>query len=164
MSDDIYKTPESSLLQEVHEKNIFASRWQRLWASLLDGLIIGLITFPLMYFTGGFDGVSNGTQPSLGYTLFLGVLGIAVFFAFNVKLLLRDGQTIGKKVVGIKIVDLNDNVPVIKNLLVRYITYFIPGQVPLVGQLFSMVNILFIFGKQKRCIHDYFAGTRVVIN
>ena len=42
---------------------------------------------------------------------------------------------------------------------------FVPGligQVPYVGGLFSLVDILCIFGEERRCIHDMIAGTKVV--
>jgi len=130
---------------------------------MIDTLIISLITYPFMYFTGGFDGIADGIQPPFGYSLFVGVIGIIVFSLFNGKLLIQNGQTIGKKVLGIKIVDLNGDLPTIKkHLLPRYATYFLPAQVPVVGPYISAINILFIFGKQKRCIHDYIAGTKVV--
>jgi uncharacterized RDD family membrane protein YckC len=38
----------------------------------------------------------------------------------------------------------------------------LPGQIPVVGQIFSFINILFIFTKEKRCIHDLVAKTKVV--
>ena len=43
-----------------------------------------------------------------------------------------------------------------------HVIYFIPGQVPIAGQLFNLINILFIFGKKRRCFHDYIAGTMVI--
>jgi len=36
------------------------------------------------------------------------------------------------------------------------------SQVPQVGGLIGLVDILFIFGKERRCLHDLLAGTRVV--
>ncbi|MDQ8201235.1 RDD family protein [Pelagicoccus enzymogenes] len=140
-----------------------ASRWSRLGASLLDGLIIMVFTVPTMYFTGGFDGIHEGVQPSIGYNLAIGLLGFVVFLLINFKFLKNDGQTVGKKIVGIRIVDLAGNQAILgQHLLKRYAVYFLPGQIPLVGQFFSVVNILFIFGNQKRCIHDYAGGTKVV--
>ena len=165
MDQEINTTPESELLQEPNGDNALASRWQRLLASMLDGLIIALVTGPFMYFTGGFDGIAEGIQPSVGYNLFIGVIGISVFCLFNGKLLIQNGQTIGKKVLGIKIVDLEGNLPTLKNhLIARYAAYLLPGLVPVVGQFISTINILFILGKQKRCVHDYIAGTRVVVS
>ncbi|OMH28474.1 RDD family protein [Motiliproteus sp. MSK22-1] len=164
MSNENYAAPQSQLVAETDSSEQLASRWSRLLAALLDGLIIMIVTLPVMYFTGGFDGITNGIEPSVTYNLVIGALGLAIFILVNGKLLISNGQTLGKKVLGIKIVDLNGDLPGLKqHLLKRYAVYFIPGQIPIAGQLFSFINILFIFGKQKRCIHDYLAGTKVVV-
>jgi uncharacterized RDD family membrane protein YckC len=93
----------------------------------------------------------------------MGLLGFVVFFAINYKFLITSGQTVGKKVLEIKIVDLNGSVPLFQpQLLIRYAVYLLPGQIPVVGQFISIINILFIFGKEKRCIHDLIAKTKVV--
>jgi len=163
MSENFYKPPEAELIKDTSDNEALASRWQRLWASLLDGVTIMVVTLPVMYFTGGFDGVARGVQPSLSYSLLIGALSLSVFFVLNANLLINKGQTIGKKISGIKIVDLNGKIPrVKKHLLKRYAAYFIPAQIPVVGQVLSTINILFIFGPQKRCVHDYIAGTKVV--
>jgi hypothetical protein len=42
---------------------------------------------------------------------------------------------------------------------------FIPGligAIPYIGPLFSLVNVLFIFREDYRCVHDHIAGTIVV--
>lgn len=140
-----------------------ASRWDRLLASLIDGLIMLVIVMPVMYLTGGFDGVSKGVQPSLVYILFMALLIIVVFIIINGALLTTKGQTIGKRALLIKIVTLSGELPSIKkHLLKRYGVYFLIGQVPLVGQILSTANLLIVLGKQKRCGHDYLAGTLVV--
>lgn len=164
MDNDIYTAPQAELVDPSNENNALASRWKRLWASMLDGLIMLAVILPTMYFTGGFDGMSKGVQPSFEYSLMITTLGIVAFIIININLLVNYGQTVGKKVLGIKIVDLDGNLPGMKkHLLKRYAMYFLPDQVPVVGQIFSMINILFIFGKQKRCIHDFVAGTKVVM-
>jgi len=35
-------------------------------------------------------------------------------------------------------------------------------QVPLFGGLFWIVDVCLIFGEERRCLHDYIAGTKVV--
>lgn len=140
-----------------------ASRWNRLWAALIDALILMVILMPVVYLTGGFDGASQGIQPSLGYSLVMGLLGIVVFVLINGKLLSTNGQTIGKRALGIKIVTLSGELPSVKqHLLKRYGIYFLLAQLPVIGQILSTVNILVIFGKKKRCGHDYVAGTTVI--
>ena len=146
---------------EIVESNL-ATRWSRLWASLLDTLIMICFSLPLMYFTGGLDLIMDGRQPTIAYSLTTGIAGILFFALVNAKFLLESGQTIGKKALKIKIVDMNEALPSKKHLLKRYGVYFGAGQIPIVGPYLSIVNILFIFGAAKRCLHDYAAETKVV--
>ena len=122
-----------------------------------------VVTIPIMFLTGGFDGLTDGQSPSIGYNLLIGVLGLVACCLMNFQLLTQQGKTIGKKALGIKIVTLDGELPTAGNhLLKRYAAYFLPGQIPFVGQFISLINILFIFGGEKRCAHDYIAGTKVV--
>lgn len=164
MENDIYTAPQADLANESSENSDLASRWKRLWASMLDSLTILAFTLPAMYFSGGFADISEGKEPSFEYNLMIGALALFVFLIINFQLLAKNGQTIGKKLLGIKIVDLNGDLPTMKkHFFKRYAVYFLPGQIPVAGQLISIINILFIFGKQKRCGHDYIAGTKVVV-
>lgn len=165
MSDNnVYSTPQSQLVDQVDDsEKPLASRWARLGASIIDSIIIMIILVPVMYFTGGFDGMMEGVQPGFAYMFGIGFLNFVVFFVINYRYLIANGQTIGKKVLEIKIVDLNGNVPVFQpQLLIRYAVFVLPGQIPFVGQLFSLINVLFIFTAEKRCIHDLVAKTKVV--
>ena len=146
---------------ETKESNL-ATRWSRLWASLLDSLIMMCFTVPLMYVTGGIDLIMQGREPDVVYMVGMGIAGIVFFALINGKFLLESGQTIGKKVLNIKIVDMNDILPSKMHLLKRYGLYFGLGQIPVVGQWLSIINVLFIFGKEKRCLHDYVGETRVI--
>jgi uncharacterized RDD family membrane protein YckC len=165
MSDNnVYSTPQAQLVDQVDDsEKPLASRWARLGASIIDSIIVMVVLVPVMYFTGGFDGIMEGSQPGFVYMFGIGILNFIVFFAINYRSLIANGQSIGKKVLEIKIVDLNGNVPVFQpQLLIRYAVYVLPGQIPVVGTIFSLVNVLFIFSKEKRCIHDLAAKTRVV--
>lgn len=62
-----------------------------------------------------------------------------------------------------KIVDENGQIPPIGPLFFRrYIILWAIAYVPFVGGFIGLLNPLFIFGKEKRCIHDYLAGTYVI--
>ena len=39
-----------------------ASRWIRLWASIIDAIILMLITIPILYFTGGVEQIRDGCK------------------------------------------------------------------------------------------------------
>jgi len=149
-------------LETPNNNETLASRWQRLWASILDTITLMVVTLPIMYFTGIFDLLAEGKQPSLVYSLGIALAGIAFFVLINYKSLITNGQTIGKKVLGIKIVDLNNTLPTGKILLTRYVAYFGFAQIPIAGSLINIINILFVFGKEKRCGHDYIAKTKVI--
>ena len=73
------------------------------------------------------------------------------------------GQTVGKKVLDIKIVGMDGNKLEFLPLIgLRYAPLWIASYVPVVGGILAIVNILFIFRKDRRCIHDHIAGTQVV--
>ncbi|NOR57901.1 MAG: hypothetical protein GQ474_05190 [Sulfurimonas sp.] len=140
-----------------------ASRWSRFWASMVDGILMALITTPVFYFTGGLQEVDGDiVEQSITYDVIMAIFGIFVFIILNYNFLIKNGQTIGKKILKIKIVDLDNKLPTKNILLNRYLVYFLPGHIPVIGSWLSIINILFIFGKEKRCVHDFIAKTRVV--
>jgi uncharacterized RDD family membrane protein YckC len=140
-----------------------ASRGKRLGGALIDGLISIVIIVPIMLATGVLQEAFRGEGMTLGQQAAFFVVGWVVFLTLNGYLLLRRGQTIGKVVVKTKIVDLSGNLPNFGKLLVlRYFVLGLVAQIPIIGSLAGLVNVLFIFGKERRCVHDYIASTRVV--
>lgn len=164
MEDNNFKAPEAELLTEDNDSGPeLASRWARLWGSLIDGLIMLVILVPIMFFTGFFAMIQSGTEPSFLFNILMLLVSVCVFLAFNFNLLKNQGQTIGKKVMGTKIVGINNEKALMEDhILKRYLTYFLPGQIPIIGSIFSLINLLFIFGPEKRCIHDLAGKTKVV--
>src|SRR4051812_43246740 len=119
MTENNYTPPNIEKIEEPNNSGLLASRWDRLGASLLDCIISACIILPLIYFTVGLDQVFQSIKLSLVANLCLGVLGVIVFALLHGKLLISNGQTIGKKIVGIKIVDLNGNLPTLKEHLLK---------------------------------------------
>jgi uncharacterized RDD family membrane protein YckC len=140
-----------------------ATRISRLFASIIDIVLLMIIFMPIMWLTGGFDGVTTGETFSLGYSIVIGIVGYIIFLALNGQLLIKKGQTLGKKLQNIKVVTLSDERPELyPHLIKRYVVFFFIGYVPTIGTLLSFGNLLAIFSKQKKCGHDIFAQTRVV--
>jgi len=140
-----------------------ASRWQRLGGALLDGVIFLVIELPVMFMFGVFDEITSGRGLTLGQTLGFFVFHLIVFAAVNGWLLANHGQTVGKKVAGTRIIDLNGNLrPFAVVFFVRYALLSAIANIPIAGSLFCLVDALFVFRKDKRCIHDLMAGTQVV--
>ncbi|BFM09407.1 RDD family protein [Halioxenophilus aromaticivorans] len=163
MEANIYKTPEAELAQQVKtEETDLASRGNRFIAALFDSLIIFPFTVLLMRYTGVFEAMSSGKEPALKSTLILTLASIAIFLAINGWLLFRDGQTLGKKLFRVKIVTLAGSKASVADLAKRYGFSWAIGYLPVIGVIASLVNVLFIFGKERRCLHDFVAGTKVI--
>jgi uncharacterized RDD family membrane protein YckC len=141
-------------------EQVLAGRLTRLAAAITDVLIAFVAYIPFIA-AGGFSTMegTTPTPPPMGglmvtLALLLALLVAQIFF------LTRDGQTLGKKALKIRIVRYDDdgNPGFVKAVLLRVIVNAMIGIIPLYG----LVDILFIFGAEKRCIHDYIAATKVV--
>lgn len=149
---------------EVFSTNAFvkSSRLTRLGAVLLDAAVIVVpaivvaVAMPAMRVTGA---TSSGFEIMMGL-LGLGFIGFAIY---QLVMLYRHGQTLGKKILGIKIVRSDGSRAGLGRIvLLRYLVPGLIGLIPYVGFFFSLVDPLFIFGDEKRCVHDLLADTIVV--
>jgi uncharacterized RDD family membrane protein YckC len=141
-----------------------ADRVKRLVATLLDSFIFA---GPLgMVFGLGF-GSFAGFHWGVGLLSGLGLMSVAwlALFVSQCYLLALRGQTIGKIVMGLRIVRFEDggNPGFVKAVLLRtFLWWFVATLLPFVGPLVGVIGILLIFCDDQRCLHDHLAGTRVV--
>lgn len=145
-----------------------AGRWPRLGAVLLDSIIGFLFCLPgggMLFFAGVMAKGSQSPNPALLIPGFM-VLGLCVLalVIIQIYLLVTRGQTIGKKLLGIKIVTYPDEVNpgFVKVWLLRSFVSGLIGAIPMIGGIYSLVDACFIFRDDRRCIHDLIAGTQVV--
>lgn len=140
-----------------------ADRVKRLVATLLDGLIFG-VTAAMAFGAGFLSGV--GFHWGVGLLSGFGLMSIVWLgmLVCQCYLLAVRGQTIGKIVMGLRIVRFEDggNPGFVKAVLLRTFLWALITAVPVVGTLIGVVGILFIFRDDQRCLHDHIAGTRVV--
>jgi uncharacterized RDD family membrane protein YckC len=141
-----------------------ASRWKRLGGVLIDGAIMFCAVIPLVWLFVNIDLLAEDQEMSLAWDIVISVLMWGIFLMLNGYLLAKYGQTIGKRIVGTRIVDYRTNklVPLAKIFFWRYFAMGLAGDVPYVGVLIGLADPLFIFYDDKRCIHDLIAGTKVV--
>lgn len=141
-----------------------ASRWKRLGGVMLDGLIMFAITIPVMIFAGIFEQAKQGRQMSVGQYIFFFFFGLFIFFIINGFLLAKHGQTVGKKIVGTRIVDFESGqiISIWRFLWFRLLPVHIVSQIPIAGGFIGLADAVRIFGKDKRCFHDLIAGTKVI--
>lgn len=164
-----YADPTTRIADDVGgPPDALASRWLRLGAAILDGLLLLCIVLPIQWFGGFLPAVINAGRS--GYSLptttlvLWGVLGLIAFIAVQGWPLHQSGQTWGKRVLDIRIVDLDGNKPPLWRLLaLRYLPLQAVGQIPFLGAVAGLLNPLLIFRADRRCLHDHIAGTRVIV-
>ena len=160
-----YRSPDA-VVAEISEGEL-AERGTRLGAALIDGIIMIVMVLPLMYFGGywttAMAAATAGERVGFGTTLMWALIGFAAFALVQFVPLNDTGQTWGKKLLGIKIVDMAGSKPPVLRLLgLRYMPWHIGSNLPFIGWLLGLVNILLIFRGDRRCGHDLIAGTQVV--
>jgi uncharacterized RDD family membrane protein YckC len=163
---DPYRAPQAAVAyQGQASANLeLAEAGTRLVSRLLDGLIGFGVALPgmLLLFAGAAGGSGEFSVVSgLGLLLiFAGLIGLLIY---NIRMLAESGQTIARKKMGIRIVRSNGEQATLGRLIgYRWGIPTLIGVVPLVGFLFSLVNILMIFRQDRRCAHDHIADTIVV--
>ena len=180
MSDNPYTAPQSSPQPEFQNSELatrdLASRWARLGASMLDGIIVMVVFLPLLFAllalglfpgmpdTGKFlEDISN-IENSVLFDIIGALMAIALYLVINAYLLVTSGQSVGKKILGIQIVDCHTGqlLPASRVIGSRYLLVSLITQIPIAGSLFGLVDVLFIFLADKRCIHDLIASSCVV--
>ncbi len=149
-----------------------AGRGSRLGAYLLDQLIALVLILPglwklLQPFMKDLEAGKAPTPEELlanfAPALPLLIIPLLAFVIVQVVMLVKNGQTIGKKMLGIRIVKLDGSNPGFTNVIImRGILPGLIGGIPMVGPVFSLIDVLLIFREDHRCVHDMIAGTIVV--
>lgn len=117
----------------------YAGFWRRFAASIIDGIIWGLITGILMAI---FDTASW--------------LGIPISIIYVIGFWTWRGQTPGKMAMGVKIVKTDGSPIGIGRALLRYVGYWVSTIIILIGYL------MIAWDSKQQGLHDKIAGTYVV--
>ena len=161
MEHNPYQAPAAVVADNGADAEL-AGRGTRFGAAFIDGLLMIAVVLPLMYVGGYFEAAASGNI-GLGLMLLWALIGLAVFALVQGYPLHQSGQTWGKRLLGIRIVDLAGQKPGLGTLLgKRYLPVQVVSSIPLLGGVLSLVNVLLIFRDDRRCGHDLIAGTRVV--
>lgn len=90
-------------------------------------------------------------------------LSVALISVVQLMLVSHNGQSIGKRVMNLRVVMLNgERVGVWRVLLLRNLAPLLLGSIPFVGFVFRIANVAALFSDGNRTIHDRFAGTKVI--
>ncbi len=159
-----YQPPKSEVADLAHaDENELAARWPRFGAAIIDGLLVGIVMGPVMYLSGYWSKAMAGATTMVDQ-LMLAPIGLVAYLVVHGYLLHTSGQTVGKRLVGMRIVSVDDNriLPLWKVFVLRFLPLSVASQIPVVGQLAGIVDSVFIFRADQRCVHDLIAGTKVV--
>jgi uncharacterized RDD family membrane protein YckC len=182
-------TPGHGTAGQTARDPALAEWWQRLLARLVDGVILVILTSPLWVTAllslfrriqrlvsqypdlsqpaaaQAFNtGVSQMMTGMTGTFLLLGLGVAAVSFGYDWIQHGLWGQTIGKRVMGTKVVTADTRAPISgQSACGRAAVYALIPAVPSVGALFALVNESWLLWDPRRqCLHDKAASTVVV--
>lgn len=135
----------------------------RFAAAFLDGLIVfGLIGIVAAVTGWKFWAPPADTSLLAAFGLNM-ALGFSAYVLVNGWLLHTRGQTVGKKLLGLRVVRTDGSRAGIARLLfVRYLLNSAFSIVPVVGGIYALVDCLLIFRASRKCLHDNLADTIVV--
>lgn len=150
MAVNPYAAPSADLNAGVSADAPLAGRGARFGAVLIDGLLF-LVPYLLIVFGG---------KAESSILVLVGGLAVLALAIYQIVKAVTTGQTIGKKLVGVKVVKL-DGSPV--DFVSMFVMRMLVGQ-GLLGiiPLYGLIDPLFIFREDHRCIHDLVASTKVI--
>lgn len=151
--------------QQVSRKEspyLLATRMQRLAAALLDDFIALLSLVPMMSYYDLFSYFEAEKAIPMNIIITINLYAFVVFLLLHGFLLYNYGQTIGKRIIGIAISTYDFQVPEFNRMIaLRYVPFRIAGLIPGLNIL-PIIDVLFIFRKDKQCMHDLLAKTQVI--
>jgi uncharacterized RDD family membrane protein YckC len=147
-------------------ENELAGRFIRLVTAILDSIILGALVYTPVFFSmgaAGLAGLARGDRSALLHALGIGgllaLVGLGVWIWLTVLFVSRNGQTIGKKLIGIKVVRKDGSKASLGRIFwLRNVVNTILAIIPFYG----LIDILLIFSESRQCIHDRIADTIVV--
>lgn len=146
---------------------VLASPWTRIGARIIDGIIVAIVTAPLVFNEIDFDTTSNvfgGGSFSSTRLIIAALIGIA----YEVGLTALKGATLGKMAVGIEIVRQNDgHTPLgfgtaAQRWLPNAVGLF-PGALASLSGLIGLASLVLVFAdNMRRSVFDFVGQTYVV--
>ncbi|MEZ6005077.1 MAG: RDD family protein [Planctomycetota bacterium] len=152
------------------QRKRLATPGQRIIAKLVDSLLPSLIWIGVFMIDSegaaqAIEAYSRG-ETSLPLpekaTLFTGLAGLA-FVLMQLWLVVTDSQTIGKRIMGIRVHKLNGpRAGAGRYILQRALLGGLPYWIPFVGIVAWLVSTAMLLRPDRRTLHDFIGGTEVL--
>jgi uncharacterized RDD family membrane protein YckC len=161
-----YAPPRADVRDVIADAGSAAGRGARLAAAILDGLIfMAMVELPALIggaMSGSFDpAAASSGQPSLSFGIgwVFALIGLAIWVWLTVKYVAANGQSIAKKLLGIRVVRTDGSPASLGRIFwLRNVVNGLLSIIPLYG----LIDVLVIFGENRQCVHDKIADTIVV--
>ncbi len=140
-----------------------ATRGARFVANLVDNFVVVIPVVAAFGLAAVLLAANDGKKLEGMEALIIlgGMGGLMVGCAIQIAAQVNWGQSIGKRMMGIKVVRLNGQpIELWRLLLMRNLLVHVIAQ--LCG-LVGLVDALMIYGDQQRCLHDHLADSMVVV-
>jgi uncharacterized RDD family membrane protein YckC len=150
-----------------------ASLMQRFLGALLDTLLPMLFVLPgYGMFIASMVAAQSQRQQEMDPTvpgLAIGgmgiiLLGFIVTLAIQIYLLATRSQTLGKYIMKTQVVDFDTGQPAdfVHCGILRILVNSFIASIPCIGFIYFLVDSLYIFREDRRCVHDLIASTTVI--
>lgn len=161
---NVYAPPEARVDDVVPDGELqLADRSTRLVAAILDGIILWILNMLAMIPLGLNMFSPDAKPPSFSSIILMTLIGLFMYLAVNGYLLARDGQTVGKKLMKIRILRSDGEKATFGRLIgLRLLPLWLVNLIPLIGGICALADVLFIFRDSRKCLHDNIADTVVV--
>jgi uncharacterized RDD family membrane protein YckC len=167
---NLYAAPAARLEDEQVGTWVLADHGQRLGAAIIDFIAFYGVVFACGMFAailgGSFAGVRNGESSAFVFIM-IGVMGLGILAIglVNLRLVALYGQTIGKRLLDIRMVRSDGSrLSPVRFVFARWLPLAILKSIPWLGFAIFLIDSLLIFGGDRRCLHDLIADTIVVKN
>jgi uncharacterized RDD family membrane protein YckC len=140
-----------------------AGRGARLGGAIIDGVILLGLWWLVSVVTPW--NIFSPQMAEAGFMALIGIqlLGLLLFTIVNGYLLMTRGQTVGKLLLGMRIVRPDGSAASPGRVIgLRYGVGWLLSAVPVVGMVYALVDCLMILRADRRCLHDMIANTIVV--
>jgi len=167
-SNNPYAPPRGTVrdVPDANDEYQLARRLTRLLAYFLDTVIAAVMIYaPFIIVAialGGFAALegSEVNTTAVGVGVLASCVGLVAWIWITIVNVARNGQTIAKKALGIKVVRRDGSPASLGRIfwlrnVVNGLLAFIP--------LYVLVDFLLIFGEERQCVHDKLADTIVVV-
>lgn len=134
---------------------ILAERGDRFVANLVDNFILAL---PILG-AGILAAIFSRNGGAVGFAFLLGALGTLGVLGYQITLA-QHGQSIGKRMRNIRVVRTDGSPASLGRILL--LRNLVPAVIGSFCGIFGLVDVLLIFGDERRCLHDMLADTKVI--